>query len=239
MSTSHSVSVTNTMSADKSKKSVKKVEPVAAPVVVAPVVVAPVAEKKATKAKAPKAAAPPTKVEATVPTVATVVEAPEQATLPAQERLSAVVEKLKDAQSKFNTEIKEITKEAMSAVKAAGREIKDAKKRKRSKKPEDMTPEEKKAWEARRANNAFLKPRLLTPELCTFMGLPHNSLRSQTDVTKFVATYVKSHNCFDPANKRRIIPDAVLAKLLKCTDKDTVTYLNLQSYLKNHFVKTA
>jgi chromatin remodeling complex protein RSC6 len=227
------------MSADKSKKSVKKVEPVAAPVVVAPVVVAPVAEKKATKAKAPKAAAPPTKVEATVPTVATVVEAPEQATLPAQERLSAVVEKLKDAQSKFNTEIKEITKEAMSAVKAAGREIKDAKKRKRSKKPEDMTPEEKKAWEARRANNAFLKPRLLTPELCTFMGLPHNSLRSQTDVTKFVATYVKSHNCFDPANKRRIIPDAVLAKLLKCTDKDTVTYLNLQSYLKNHFVKTA
>lgn len=239
MSTSHSVSVTNTMSADKSKKSVKKVEPVAAPVVVAPVVVAPVAEKKAPKAKAVKAAAPPTKVEATVPTVAAVVDAPEQAALPAQERLSAVVEKLKDAQSKFNTEIKEITKEAMAAVKAAGREIKDAKKRKRSKKPEDMTPEEKKAWEARRANNAFLKPRLLTPELCTFMGLPHNSLRSQTDVTKFVATYVKSHNCFDPANKRRIIPDAVLAKLLKCTDKDTVTYLNLQSYLKNHFVKTA
>ncbi len=239
MSTSHSVSVTNTMSADKSKKSVKKVEPVVAPVVVAAPVVAPVAEKKAPKAKVVKAAAPPTKVEATVPTVAAVVDAPEQATLPAQERLSAVVEKLKDAQSKFNTEIKEITKEAMAAVKAAGREIKDAKKRKRSKKPEDMTPEEKKAWEARRANNAFLKPRLLTPELCTFMGLPHNSLRSQTDVTKFVATYVKSHNCFDPANKRRIIPDAVLAKLLKCTDKDTVTYLNLQSYLKNHFVKTA
>ena len=239
MSTSHSVSVTNTMSADKSKKSVKKVEPVVAPVVVAAPVVAPVAEKKAPKAKVVKAAAPPTKVEATVPTVAAVVDAPEQATLPAQERLSAVVEKLKDAQSKFNTEIKEITKEAMAAVKAAGREIKDAKKRKRSKKPEDMTPEEKKAWEARRANNAFLKPRLLTPELCTFMGLPHNSLRSQTDVTKFVATYVKSHNCFDPANKRRIIPDAVLAKLLKCTDKDTVTYLNLQSYLKNHYVKTA
>jgi chromatin remodeling complex protein RSC6 len=227
------------MSADKSKKSVKKVEPVVAPVVVAAPVVAPVAEKKAPKAKVVKAAAPPTKVEATVPTVAAVVDAPEQATLPAQERLSAVVEKLKDAQSKFNTEIKEITKEAMAAVKAAGREIKDAKKRKRSKKPEDMSPEEKKAWEARRANNAFLKPRLLTPELCTFMGLPHNSLRSQTDVTKFVATYVKSHNCFDPANKRRIIPDAVLAKLLKCTDKDTVTYLNLQSYLKNHFVKTA
>jgi hypothetical protein len=87
------------MSADKSKKSVKKVEPVVAPVVVAAPVVAPVAEKKAPKAKVVKAAAPPTKVEATVPTVAAVVDAPEQATLPAQERLSAVVEKLKDAQS--------------------------------------------------------------------------------------------------------------------------------------------
>jgi len=50
---------------------------------------------------------------------------------------------------------------------------------------------------------------------------------------------VKGNSCFDPANKRRIIPDSNLSKLLKVTDKDTVTYLNLQSYLKAHFVKTA
>ncbi|NDG32230.1 hypothetical protein EB118_19400 [bacterium] len=68
-------------------------------------------------------------------------------------------------------------------------------------------------------------------------GLPAGSQRSQTDVTKFVSNYVKTHNCFDPANKRRIIPDSTLSRLLKVTDKDTVTYLNLQSYLKNHFLK--
>ena len=100
-----------------------------------------------------------------------------------------------------------------------------------------MNPEEKAAWEARRANNAFLKPRSISPELCAFMGIPAGSQRSQTEVTKFVSTYVKSHSCFDPANKRRIIPDSPLSKLLKVTDKDTVTYLNLQSYLKAHFLK--
>jgi chromatin remodeling complex protein RSC6 len=69
------------------------------------------------------------------------------------------------------------------------------------------------------------------------MKLPAGSQRSQTEVTKFVSNYVKENSCFDPANKRRIIPDGVLSRLLKVTDKDTVTYLNLQSFLKNHFLK--
>lgn len=220
------------MSESKTKKSVKKVAPVEV-VVATPVVVA---EKKAPKARK----ATPARVEAVVPTVSepVPVAVATESTAPAQERLTAAVEKLKSAQAKMSIELKDIAKEVLSAVKAASREIKDAKRRKRSKKPEDMTPAEKVIWEARRANNAFLKPRGLSPELCAFMGLSTGSMRSQTDVTKFVSTYVKQHNCFDPANKRRILADAALSKLLKVTDKDTVTYLNLQSYLKAHFVKT-
>jgi chromatin remodeling complex protein RSC6 len=102
-----------------------------------------------------------------------------------------------------------------------------------------MTAEERKAWEARRANNAFLKLRPISDELSTFMGLPPKSQRSQTDVTKFISNYVKTHNCFDPNFKRRIIPDAKLAKLLRVKDSQEVTYLNLQSFLKVHFIKTA
>jgi chromatin remodeling complex protein RSC6 len=216
----------------------KKVETVAAPVA-APATPAPATEKKV-RAKKETAAPVPAKVEAVVPTVAAAsAPAEETSSASAESRLQTVVDRLRDAQSKLSTELKEIAKEAMAAVKAASREIKDAKKRKRTKKVEEMTAEEKKAWETRRANNAFLKPRALTPELCSFMGIAAGSQRSQTEVTKFVATYVKSHNCFDPANKRRIIPDAALARLLRVTDKDTVTYLNLQSYLKSHFVKTA
>lgn len=241
MSSSASVSVSNKMSDSKTSKktaAAKKVETVvAAP---APATPAPAAEKKV-RAKKETAAPVPAKVEAVVPTVAAAAPAPaeESSSVPAEARLHSVVERLRETQSKLATELKDIAKEAMAAVKAASREIKDAKKRKRTKKVEEMTAEEKKAWETRRANNAFLKPRALTPELCAFMGIASGSQRSQTEVTKFVANYVKTHNCFDPANKRRIIPDAALARLLRVTDKDTVTYLNLQSYLKSHFVKTA
>jgi chromatin remodeling complex protein RSC6 len=71
------------------------------------------------------------------------------------------------------------------------------------------------------------------------MGLPSKSLKSQTDVTKFIANYVKTHNCFDPSFKRRILPDAKLGKLLRVKDGQEVTYLNLQSFLKVHFIKPA
>jgi len=100
-----------------------------------------------------------------------------------------------------------------------------------------MTAEEKAAWEARRANNAFLKLRPITDELASFMGLPAKSQKSQTDVTKFISNYIKDHSCFDPKFKRNIIPDAKLSKLLRVKDGDSVTYLNLQTYLKVHFVK--
>jgi chromatin remodeling complex protein RSC6 len=56
-------------------------------------------------------------------------------------------------------------------------------------------------------------------------------------VTKYISDYVKSHSCFDPNFKRRIVPNAALAKLLKVDDKTEVTYLNLQKFLKVHFTK--
>ena len=100
-----------------------------------------------------------------------------------------------------------------------------------------MTPEERAVWEARRANNAFLKLRPISDELASFMGLAPKSQRSQTDVTKYIATYVKAHSCFDPSFKRRILPDAKLGKILRVKDGQEVTYLNLQSFLKVHFLK--
>lgn len=228
----------NQMPADKTatKKTVVKKETAApAAAVAAP---APAAEEKKTvRARKPAAA----KAEVTVPVVqATPAAAPEAAAAaPAGEpSLLAVVERLREVQTRLTGELKELAREALAAHKAATRAVKDARKKRRTQKDvSEMTPEEKAAWEARRANNAFLKPRPLSADLCSFMGVAAGSQRSQTEVTKFISQYVKSHSCFDPANKRRIIPDGALAKLLKVTDKDTVTYLNLQSYLKAHFLK--
>jgi len=152
--------------------------------------------------------------------------------------IAGVVERLREVRSRLANELKEIIADTLLAAKTAAREVKDAKRKRRVKKDvSEMTPEEKTAWELRRSKNAFLKPRALSADLCSFMKLPAGSQRSQTEVTKFVSNYVKENSCFDPANKRHIIPDGVLSRLLKVKDTDTVTYLNLQSFLKIHFLK--
>jgi hypothetical protein len=214
---------------------VKKSESVPAVAAPAP---APAA-KAAPKPKSAKAAAVKvSKAEVVVPTVtAPAVPATAVATPASSEALLATLtEQLKALSAEFTTKVREAVKGVQEAAKAAKKEQRDSKK-KRKVNPEDMTPEQRKAWESRRANNAFLKPKALSPELCTFMGIAAGSQRSQTQVTKFISDYVKSHSCFDPNFKRRILPNAVLAKLLRVDDKTEVTYLNLQKFLKVHFVK--
>jgi chromatin remodeling complex protein RSC6 len=206
-----------------------------APAVAAPAPAAPAKEVKAKAPKAPKATA--SKVEVVVPTVAAVPAV--EAAAPAQSSealLATLTEQLKALSAEFTTKVREAVKSVQEASKAAKKEQRDSKK-KRKINPADMTPEQRKAWEARRANNAFLVERPLTAELCTFMGVAAGSKRSQTQVTKFISDYVKSHSCFDPNFKRRILPNAALAKLLRVDDKTEVTYLNLQKFLKVHFIK--
>jgi chromatin remodeling complex protein RSC6 len=212
------------------------------------VVAAPPAPVATAVPKAPKAAPKPKAVKVekaagtatlTVPTVETpsapvVVESTETSEV----QLAALGEKLKALGAELQTRLRDAVKGVQDAIKAAKREARDGKKKKR-KDPKDMSPEELKTYEARRANNAFLVQRPLTDELAAFMGLKSGEKRSQTEVTKFISGYVKQHNCFDPNFKRRILPNAALGKLLRVSDKDEVTYLNLQSFLKVHFIKTA
>jgi chromatin remodeling complex protein RSC6 len=200
----------------------------------APATVATPAPKKAAPAK--KAAA---KAEVTVPVVA---ETPAVAPVAdaAETRSAGVIltdlqEHLKTLGTEWSARVRTLVAEAGEALKALKRDVRNSKRRVK-KDPATMTPEERAAWEARRANNAFLKLRPISDELASFMGLPAKSQKSQTDVTKFIATYVKAHSCFDPNFKRRIIPDAKLGKLLRAKDGQEVTYLNLQSFLKVHFL---
>ena len=231
------------MSSADAPKTVKKAAAApkkAAAAAAAPAVVAAPAPAEPKAAKAPRKTA--AKTEVVVPTVAAPAvplppsPATEAAAAPAS--IAGVVERLREVRSRQANELKEIIADLLVAAKTAAREVKDAKRKRRVKKDvADMTPEEKTAWELRRSKNAFLKPRALSADLCSFMKLPAGSQRSQTEVTKFVSNYVKENSCFDPANKRHIIPDGVLSRLLKVKDTDTVTYLNLQSFLKIHFLK--
>ena len=223
----------STSSSNKSNKmagnkKTKTETPAAAPVATTPATPAKTAAPKAKKAPAAKA-------EVTVPT-ATTPAAPAVPQQSSEVLLATLTETLKTISAEFTTKVREAVRGAQEAAKQAKREQRNSK-RKVRKNPEDMTPEERKAYEARRANNAFLVQRPLTDELAAFMGLKAGDKRSQTEVTKFISNYVKTHNCFDPKFKRRIVPNAALAKLLRVSDKDEVTYLNLQRYLKVHFKK--
>jgi len=198
-------------------------------------------------AAAPKKATPAAKAVVEVPVTAPVVPAVSAAATPLPSSvetrsgdalLTSVQDRLRALSSEVTTRVRELLREATDAAKAIKREARESKRRVR-KDPATMTPEERAAWESRRANNAFLKLRPISPELASFMGLPAGSQRSQTDVTKFVATYVREHSCFDPSHKRTIVPDAKLGKLLRANDGEVVTYLNLQKFLKAHFIKPA
>jgi chromatin remodeling complex protein RSC6 len=223
-----SVTKSNKMPADK-KTATKAAAPAPAP--------APAATPA--PAKAPRKAAAKTEVTVPVVEAAPVVVAE----APVADRTAAVIlatlqESLKALGTEWSARIRALVAESVEAAKALKRDVRNSKKRVR-KDPADMTPEERTAYEARRANNAFLKLRPISDELASFMQLPPKSQKSQTDVTKFIASYVKEHGCFDPSFKRRIVPDQKLAKLLRAKDGQEVTYLNLQSFLKVHFLKPA
>jgi chromatin remodeling complex protein RSC6 len=221
--------MSSSVSQSKSNKMAKKTETAPAPVVAPAAKAAP-----APAAKAKKAA--PAQTEVVVPVVVAAAAPAEVRT--ADAILTAALESVRTQAKAAADSYRALAHDLQEAAKAIKREARDSKRR-RKVDPATLSPEARAAWEARRANNAFLKVRPLSDELCGFMGLASKSQKSQTDVTKFISGYVKSHNCFDPTFKRRILPDAKLAKLLRVTDKDEVTYLNLQTYLKVHFLKPA
>ena len=89
-----------------------------------------------------------------------------------------------------------------------------------------------------RAPSGFVKPTKITSELADFLGKEHGTLMARTEVTKQMTEYIRTHSLQDKKNGRLILPDAKLRKLLKLTDKDVLTYFNLQKFMSPHFEKS-
>lgn len=89
-----------------------------------------------------------------------------------------------------------------------------------------------------RAPSGFAKPTPLSDELCLFLKVASGTELARTDVTKRITEYIKEHNLQNLNDKRIILPDKTLKKLLFGNGKmEDVTYFNLQKYLKHHFPK--
>jgi chromatin remodeling complex protein RSC6 len=91
-------------------------------------------------------------------------------------------------------------------------------------------------------NSGFQKPVRISNELAKFTGWPADELRSRVDVTKYICDYIAANKLQNPEDKRQILPDAKLQKLLGFNpDKadKPLCYYGIQTYLKNqnHFPK--
>jgi chromatin remodeling complex protein RSC6 len=88
-----------------------------------------------------------------------------------------------------------------------------------------------------RTLSGFAMPSLLSPELYEFLRIEAGTRIPRKDVTKMLNDYIKENNLRNEQDRRKIIPDENLKRIFKCTDDDNVTYFNLQTYMKHHFVK--
>jgi chromatin remodeling complex protein RSC6 len=95
---------------------------------------------------------------------------------------------------------------------------------------------ERKRANARTQPSGFAKPTKISDEMCDFLEVPRGTEMSRTDVTRKINAYVKLHNLNKPDNKRIILPDPKLKKILGAGDEE-VSFFVLQRYIKNHFIK--
>ena len=90
--------------------------------------------------------------------------------------------------------------------------------------------------------SGFMKPVSISPEMVKFAGWSTDDLKSRVDVTKYICEYISKNNLQNPQDKRQILPDDKLSKLLsfdKSTSKEPLTYYGLQKLIQPHFDKPA
>jgi len=96
--------------------------------------------------------------------------------------------------------------------------------------------QKKNANKKKRKPSGFAKPLNVTDDLCSFMGKNSGTKIARTEVTQHLIKYIKDNNLQNNENKRNIIPDKKLKKLLKLKKKDELTYFNLQKYMNVHYI---
>ena len=183
--------------------------------------------KKTSKTTPVKVAAPADTKPVEVAAPVEVVAAPDEEVSPhalVEQQFAALTEQLvalRAMETSLMSELKELHKSTLKHLKAM------SKKKKR-------TPSEKK----NRTPSGFAKPTKMSQELCKFLKKPEGTEMARTEVTKYITQYVKDHDLQNPQNRREINCDKSLKALLNVEDGATVTYFNLQKYMKVHFMKS-
>ena len=213
----------STAASKTTKKTVAKAVEAAPVAVAAPVAAA--APKVTKKAKA-EVAAP---VAAAAPAVAVTEPAtPSKEEVDVAQALTDSLNSLETVLGELKSKISAATATLKTIEKQAARVIKKAERKRKSKASnvEGAAP----------ANCIFTKPVKISDELCSFLGVAKDTHVSRSQVTKGVMAYARSHNLMD---KQTIKADITLRKLLTLNEGDALTILNLQRFLRRHYIKAA
>jgi len=225
-STSKKVGKKTSTKQNKTKTSTKT------PVVETPVVETPVVETPVAETPVVETPVVETPVVETPVVETPVVEIPVAETTTEEVSVADEFTSLLTALTDVQKHIKSLTTQVRGLQKHVTREHRDLEKASRSRRKRVVDPNKPK-----RAPSGFAKPTGLSPELCTFLGVDADTQLARTDVTKQITTYVKEHELQNPENKKIILPDTNLGSLLNVPSDETLTYFNLQRYMKVHFQK--
>lgn len=102
-----------------------------------------------------------------------------------------------------------------------------------------VTKQKQKNKRVQNTNSGFLKPVKISSDMCDFTGWDESELKSRVEVTKFICDYIKENDLQKPEDRRVILADKKLSKLLNYDSKKDgdLRYFDVQRYLKPHFIK--
>lgn len=126
----------------------------------------------------------------------------------------------------MNKELKELVNVGKSLEKDFGNIVKIM-----TKKNKNKTSSE------RRHPSGFAVASVLSDEMYAFLNIRKGEKVPRKDVTRLMNDYITKNELRNPDDKRIILPNDALKKIFNSNDTDTITYFNLQSYIKHHFIK--
>ena len=100
-----------------------------------------------------------------------------------------------------------------------------------------MSKKNKNKSNEKRHPSGFAVPYKLSEELYSFLNINNGEKVPRNDVTRMINEYITKNNLRDEKDKRIIKPNKELHKIFNSSNDDSITYFNLQSYIKHHFIK--
>ena len=186
------------------------------------------------KTSASKAKKPSASKKAKAKTVETVVETP------VQEVTSTPVQETTDDLN-YDDDFANVHSQlqlAMSTIKSLTTMVKSLEKRvarDRKVMNKKLKGRAKRVVDPNKPPSGFAKPGPISDELREFLKLDKGELIARTEVTKKITEYCKEHNLQKAEDKRSIMVDKALRKLLRLGKSDELTFFNLQKYMKVHY----